>query len=136
MRFLPRASFARPLAAVWALLTNVLLLLPGSSWEAVAPGLGLDEALEVTAHFVLYFVLTCLVWAGFVTPTDDTPGPSGREWLVALAVLCVGLEVLQIQVPNRSVELVDIAVGLLGIGVASVWARRVGSADLYSRSGR
>lgn len=125
---------ARILAAGWALLTAVLLLVSMPSSQAVPRGPRLAEAMELTAHLVLFGVLAWLVRWGFVEP-DEPQSDSRVQWIRALCVYCVGLEVLQLQIPQRGFEVLDIVLGLAGIGLGFFTLKRR-AADLYSATGR
>jgi hypothetical protein len=120
---------------VWGVATAGLLLAPGSS----LPGSGLPEtletALELGAHLVLFLVLAYLAghgyggYGGSVGPLEPAGSkelagltdPVGRRSRVFAAVLayCVLLEILQIAVPGREFEFVDIAAGWFGAVLGS-----------------
>jgi len=112
-------------SALWALLTAVLLLLPGSVLE---PGRTLpsrlEEAVELTVHFVLFFVLAWLVARA---RGDAAAGAGARVTVAVIVAYCTALEFLQILVPNRGFELLDIAFGWLGIWAG--WRRARAAAD-------
>lgn len=106
----------RILAVVWAGLTAVLLLFPGPGSQSEEPIPGyLEEGLELAVHFVLFFVLSWLVRRALA----GSPGGEGRVGLtlpvLALAGYCATLEFLQILIPHRGFEWLDIVFGCLGI---------------------
>ena len=116
---------ARAGAAVWALMTAVLLLAPGSAFDRVTVWAGLEEALEIAAHFGLHLGLAGLVRVAFLP--SRAGGRERAPWITALVLYCVGLEILQLQVPNRSVQLIDVVVGLAGIAFAFGLGRGAGA---------
>ncbi len=127
-----RAGLWRAAAGLWAVGTTVLLLMPGSP---VPIGKEADErwieALELSAHVILFLVQAILVsrgWLGAGRASDPGPALGAarlRPWLWILAVFCVALEVLQIPVPHRGFELIDVLAGWLGLAVGFLpWRRR------------
>ncbi len=103
------AVIARLAALVWAAFTAVLLLLPGSAFQAAAPGWErFEQVLALCVHFVLFLVLAWLVRRSGTRDSSSV--------IVILATFCVILEVAQIWIPNRTFEFPDIAMGCLGIG--------------------
>lgn len=115
------------LSLLWAAATGALLLMPGSR----LPGARLTEpwvtAIELAIHFVLFFGLSWLSVRGFSpgprTPDDsDLPRLRRRRVLTVVLAYCVLLEILQIAVPGRGFELIDIAAGSLG-SLLGFWKR-------------
>ena len=106
---------ARRLASIWAALTTALLLLPGPTEEPARPlPTFLQAGLELAAHFILFTVLAWLVRrSAFSIRT--------RWILAALVVYCATLEVLQLVVPHRGFEVLDIVFGWLGLWLG--WGR-------------
>ncbi len=114
----------RALAWIWALVIAALLLVPGRN----LPGAGLPEAvvtaLALGVHFVVFLALAYLAARGYSEDGGYGGGsgdggsrrPEGCRSRVLAAVLayCVLLEILQIAVPGRGFEFVDIAIGWLG----------------------
>ncbi len=110
----------RGLAALWAVVTAVLLLMPGGGSRL---GWDLSEALvtaiELAVHFTLFFGQAYLAGRAYggssdgVTAVGGTAGHRSRI-LAAVLAYCVLLEIAQIAVPNRGFEFVDIAAGWLG----------------------
>lgn len=105
----PSLRAARTLAWTWAALTTSLLLLPGPSEASARPlPAVVQEGLEFAAHFVLFAVLAWLVRrSAFGTPA---------RWIPAfLVAYCASLELLQLLVPHRGFEFLDIVFGWLGL---------------------
>ncbi|MFQ5525867.1 MAG: VanZ family protein [Thermoanaerobaculia bacterium] len=102
-------------AWAWALLTAVLLLMPGSEAgrEPFLPPL-VETILELVVHFVLFLVLAWLT-----TRAAAVSESAGRvRWqrlFVALVAYCVALELGQLFVPLRHAEPLDLVFGCLGI---------------------
>ncbi|MCH7666762.1 MAG: VanZ family protein [Acidobacteria bacterium] len=102
----------RALTWIWALVGAVLLLVPGGD----LPGAGLPEAVttavELGAHLAVFLALAYLAARGY------GGSRSPKEWrsgvLAAVLAYCVLLEILQIAIPGRGFEFVDIAIGWLG----------------------
>ncbi len=102
----------RALAWIWALVVAVLLLVPGGG----LPGAGLPEAVttavELGAHLVVFLALAYLAARGY--GGSRSPKERRNRVLAAVFAYCVLLEILQIAIPGRGFEFVDIAIGWLG----------------------
>ncbi len=103
----------RALTVIWALGTAALLLMPGGNLpDSGLPG-ALEFAIELGVHFILFFGLSLLAVRGYAGPEQEA-GRSTRV-LAALLAYCVLLEILQIAVPGRNLEVPDLALGMLGV---------------------
>lgn len=114
---------ARYGAAFWAVLTAVVLLVPGTAMPlGEALPLGPKAFVEMAAHVVLFWILGWLVKRGFVV---DGRGRALRmRWLQALLSYCVLLELIQIAVPFRGFQFVDVVLGFVGVFLGLGWRSR------------
>lgn len=101
-------------ALAWSLLATVLLLTPGPDLPGRGLAASVETAIELSVHVVLFLVLAALARRGFGSAIHR-PGRKSRIFAVVLAY-CVLLEILQIAVPGRGFEMIDIAAG--GVGAA------------------
>lgn len=117
------AGRIRQLTFFWAAFTAALLLMPSRTFHQVPVAGAFEIVLDVGAHFFLFGVLALLAVRGF----GDAPFAIGRRSRVfgAVAGYCVLLEILQMPVPGRGFELLDIAVGWLAIVIGFAWRRRL-----------
>lgn len=121
-----KASSYKALTLLWALVCAVLLLvpsadLPGQEWSGIV-----KAAIEIAVHIGLFFVLAWLAANGFSAVKEAIESsavalPADRKTQVFAVVLayCLLLEILQIPVPGRNFELLDLVAGGLGAVVGS-----------------
>jgi len=122
---------SRRLAVWWAILIAVLLLAPGSAvptvpWWVPASIGGWADCL---VHGALFLVEALLVLRG--TGGARTGALRQGRWVLMLLAYALLLELLQLQVPGRSFQWMDIVSAALGIGIAVFWLRRRGT-GMYS----
>jgi VanZ family protein len=111
-------SFKQDAAAVLATAgIACLLLMPGSIFETTWLAPPWRHSVDSVAHGVLFFVLAILVWRSARSRSSRaaaaTPG-----FCLAYATL---LEFLQIPIPGRTFETIDIVAAFLGILAALGW---------------
>jgi hypothetical protein len=113
-------------AAIWAAIIAVLLLLPGSAlptvpwWFPSTFGGWIDSLIHGALFLVQAWLLLPVRTAGPVVMTS-------RKWSAVCLAYAVVLELLQIPVPGRSLQLVDVVFAALGIGIAGLLQCRVAS---------
>lgn len=107
-------------AAYWLLLTLLLFSRHPSDWLSNPGGLGaLYGYLDPIAHFLAFAVLGVMVLA--------THWPVRRLWMLAiLALYSAATELVQSQIPGRSMQLVDLLQDFAGllVGAAVVYLTR------------
>jgi hypothetical protein len=109
-------------AVAWATMIAALLLLPGSALPAVPLWIPSTFGgwIDSLIHGILFLAQTWLVLpVGRVGPVIMT----AKIWSSVCLAYAVVLEVLQIPVPGRSFQIVDIVFAGLGIGIACFLGR-------------
>lgn len=117
----PKRRLFRAMTWIWALGAAALLLAPSRA----LPGDDLPEAvttvIELAVHVALFLGLAYVALRGYAPPADSrsSGGPSSRRasrrrLLAAILSYCLALELLQLWVPGRGFEVVDIAAGWIG----------------------
>lgn len=104
--------------ALWAVLIFTLSSIP--SLKASDNPI-LQEAINTTAHFAEYFILSILLTRSLVRNNE----PSPLQLSSSLSLLfALSDEIHQFFVPGRMFDTKDILIDALGIVVASLWLRR------------
>ena len=115
-------------ALIWACLIAIALLMTGDSIDDVGHWFELPDWLRALAkqlqpwaeewgdkavHFGLFLVLAILVRRCFQGPSDDS-GPAIKT-VAATMLYVVILEAVQIRIPGRGWETLDVVAGIAGV---------------------
>ena len=107
--------------ALWGLAIAGVLLAPNLAPPAGAGGgLDLDILLDTVGHGLLFGIFAVLLWRAL----EGRIRGGGRWALAGASLYALVLELLQIPVPGRGWEWIDLASGVFGAALAVGWLFR------------